>query len=198
MPLYRDVMTLADRTSRRVSAAVGALWSAPTWRATGNALAALLVGLVGGILIGGLALIWWGAIYSLVHWPVGRGQPVGRRGCRRRRRGGRAAALGALGGSAGDAGGCRVGPGAARAGPQRGAGAAGRVAGPQPGRHRRRGRRRAPPDRAGSARRRAAAACLAGHEPRHGQGALRRCARTGTPGDRRRTRRGRAGAVGAA
>jgi signal transduction histidine kinase len=71
MPLYRDVMTSADRTSRRVSAAVSALWSAPTWRATGNALAALLVGLVGGILIGGLALIWWGAIYSLVHWPVG-------------------------------------------------------------------------------------------------------------------------------
>jgi signal transduction histidine kinase len=71
MPLYRDVMTLADRTSRRVSAAVRALWSPPAWRATGNALAALLVGLVGGILIGGLALIWWGAIYSLVHWPVG-------------------------------------------------------------------------------------------------------------------------------
>ncbi|MFI5079907.1 MAG: sensor domain-containing protein, partial [Streptosporangiales bacterium] len=64
-------MTSADRTSRRVSAAVSALWSGPAWRATGNALAALLVGLVGGILLGGLALIWWGAIYSLVHWPVG-------------------------------------------------------------------------------------------------------------------------------
>ena len=71
MPLYRDVMTSADRTSRRVSAAVSALWSGPAWRATGNVLAALLVGLVGGILLGGLALIWWGAIYSLVHWPVG-------------------------------------------------------------------------------------------------------------------------------
>jgi signal transduction histidine kinase len=71
MPLYRDVMTSADRTSRRVGAAVSALWSAPAWRATGNTLAALLVGLVGGILLGGLALIWWGAIYSLVHWPVG-------------------------------------------------------------------------------------------------------------------------------
>src|SRR5215468_11940687 len=69
--LYRDVMTSADRTSRRVSAVVSALWSGPAWRATGNALAALLVGLVGGILLGGLALIWWGAIYSLVHWPVG-------------------------------------------------------------------------------------------------------------------------------
>jgi signal transduction histidine kinase len=71
MPLYRDVMTLADRTSRRIGAVLSALWSAPAWRATGNALAALLVGLVGGILIGGLALIWWGAIYSLIHWPVG-------------------------------------------------------------------------------------------------------------------------------
>ena len=71
MPLYRDVMTSADRTSRRVSDAVSALWSGPAWRATGNALAALLVGLVGGILLGGLALIWGGAIYSLVHWPVG-------------------------------------------------------------------------------------------------------------------------------
>ena len=71
MPLYRDVMTSADRTSRRVSAAVSALWSGSAWRATGNALAAAGVGLLGGILIGGLALIWWGAIYSLVHWPVG-------------------------------------------------------------------------------------------------------------------------------
>ena len=71
MPLYRDVMTSADRTSRRVSAAVSALWSAPAWRATGNALAAAGVGAVGGILLGGLALIWGAAIVSLVHWPVG-------------------------------------------------------------------------------------------------------------------------------
>src|SRR6266566_2571076 len=71
MPLYRDVMTLADRTARRVSAAVSALWSGPAWRATGNALAALLVAAVGGILLGGLALIWVAAIVSLVQWPVG-------------------------------------------------------------------------------------------------------------------------------
>jgi hypothetical protein len=45
MPLYRDVMIQADPTSRRVSAAVSALWSAPAWRATGNALAAAGVGL---------------------------------------------------------------------------------------------------------------------------------------------------------
>jgi signal transduction histidine kinase len=71
MPLYRDVMTSADRTSRRVSAAVSALWSGPAWRATGNALAALLVGLVGCILLGGLVLIWGAALVSLIHWPVG-------------------------------------------------------------------------------------------------------------------------------
>jgi signal transduction histidine kinase len=71
MPLYGDVMTSADRTSRRVRAAVSALWSAPTWRATRNVLAAFLVALVGGVLLGGLGLIWWAAIDSLVNWPVG-------------------------------------------------------------------------------------------------------------------------------
>jgi len=71
MPLYRDVMTSAHPTSRRVSAAVSALWSGPAWRATGNALAAAGVAAVGGILLGGLALIWGAAVISLVHWPVG-------------------------------------------------------------------------------------------------------------------------------
>jgi hypothetical protein len=37
MSLYGDVMTQADPTSRRIGAAVSALWSAPAWRATGNA-----------------------------------------------------------------------------------------------------------------------------------------------------------------
>jgi signal transduction histidine kinase len=69
--LYRDVMTSADRTSRRVSAVVSALWSGPAWRATGNALAAAGVGAVGCILLGGLALIWGAAVISLIHWPVG-------------------------------------------------------------------------------------------------------------------------------
>jgi len=71
MSLYRDVMTSADRTSRRVGAAVSALWSAPAWRDTGNVLAAAGVGAVGGILLGGLVLIWGAAIASLVQWPVG-------------------------------------------------------------------------------------------------------------------------------
>jgi hypothetical protein len=47
-------------------------------------------------------------------------------------------------------------------------------------------RGRAPPDRAGPARRRPAAAGLAGHEPRHGPGALRRRSGTRPPGHRRR------------
>ena len=71
MPLYGDVMTSAALTSHRVRAAVSALWSAPTWRATGNAMAALLVALVGGVLLGGLIVIWGAAIQSLVDWPVG-------------------------------------------------------------------------------------------------------------------------------
>jgi signal transduction histidine kinase len=71
MPLYGDVMTLPDLASRRVRAAVSALWSAPTWRATRNVLAAFLVAVVGGLLLGGLGLIWGAAIGSLVDWPVG-------------------------------------------------------------------------------------------------------------------------------
>jgi signal transduction histidine kinase len=71
MPLYRDVMNQADLFSPRARAAVSALWSAPTRRATGNALAALLVAAVGGIVLGGLALIWVAAVVSLVQWPVG-------------------------------------------------------------------------------------------------------------------------------
>src|SRR5256884_9342601 len=71
LPLSRDGRPSAARPSRRVGAAVSALWSAPAWRATGNALAAFLVGLVGGLLLGGLALIWGAAIASLLAWPVG-------------------------------------------------------------------------------------------------------------------------------
>jgi signal transduction histidine kinase len=71
MPLYRDVMAQADRTSRRVSAVLAELWPGPAWRATRNALAAFLIGLVGAILLGGLVLIWGAAIASLVNWPVG-------------------------------------------------------------------------------------------------------------------------------
>jgi signal transduction histidine kinase len=71
VPLYGDVMTSADVTSRRVRAAVTALWSAAAWRATRNALAACFVALLGGVLLGGLALIWGAAVVSLAEWPVG-------------------------------------------------------------------------------------------------------------------------------
>jgi signal transduction histidine kinase len=70
-PLYGDLMTSADVTSRRVRAAVSALWSGAAWRATRNALAACFAGLLGGVLLGGLALIWVAAIVSLAEWPVG-------------------------------------------------------------------------------------------------------------------------------
>jgi signal transduction histidine kinase len=70
-PLYGNGMTPADLTSRRVKAAFSALWSAPSWRATRNMLAAFAVGLLGGLLLGGLGLIWVAAIVSLIGWPVG-------------------------------------------------------------------------------------------------------------------------------
>jgi signal transduction histidine kinase len=70
-PLYGDGMTSADLTSRRVKAVVSALWSAATWRATRNVLAAFFVALLGGLLLGGLGLIWLAAVVSLVGWPVG-------------------------------------------------------------------------------------------------------------------------------
>jgi signal transduction histidine kinase len=69
--LYRDVMTSAQLTTRRVPAVVRALWAAPTRRATGNALAALLVAVMGIALLGGLVVLTGAAIYSLVNWPVG-------------------------------------------------------------------------------------------------------------------------------
>jgi len=71
VPLYGDVMTSADVSSRRVRAAVTALWSAAAWRATRSVLAACFVALLGGVLLGGLALIWGAAVVSLAEWPVG-------------------------------------------------------------------------------------------------------------------------------
>jgi signal transduction histidine kinase len=71
VPLYGDVMTSAELASRRVRAAVGALWAAPAWRATGVVLAAFAVALLGGLLLGGLGLLWLGAVVSLAEWPVG-------------------------------------------------------------------------------------------------------------------------------
>ena len=52
-PLYRDSMT------------------GQTWRATKNALAALLTGLAGGFLLLGLLVIWGAAVFSLAVGPGG-------------------------------------------------------------------------------------------------------------------------------
>jgi signal transduction histidine kinase len=71
MSLYVDLMTSADLTVRWVGAAVRSLRSVRAWRATRNGLAALLVAAVGTALLGGLALIWGAAVFSLVNWPVG-------------------------------------------------------------------------------------------------------------------------------
>jgi signal transduction histidine kinase len=64
-------MISAELTTRRVPAVVRALWTAPTRRVSGNALAGLLLAVVGAVLLGGLTIITWAAVYSLVHWPVG-------------------------------------------------------------------------------------------------------------------------------
>jgi signal transduction histidine kinase len=64
-------MTPADLTSHRVRAVVSSLWSAPAWRATRNGLAALLVAIVSTALLGVLGLLWGGAVFSLLNWPVG-------------------------------------------------------------------------------------------------------------------------------
>src|SRR5712691_1536126 len=64
-------MISAELTTRRVPAVVRALWAAPTRRATGDALAALVVAAVGIVLLGGLVIITAAAVVSLVQWPVG-------------------------------------------------------------------------------------------------------------------------------
>jgi hypothetical protein len=69
--LYVDVMTPADLISRRVGAVVSLLWSAAVWRATSDGLAALLVATVTTFLLGGLGVLWGGALFSLLNWPRG-------------------------------------------------------------------------------------------------------------------------------
>ena len=72
MALYTVMgMISAELTTRQAQAPVRALWAAPTRRATGNALAALFVAAIGTALLGGLVIVTWAAVYSLVNWPVG-------------------------------------------------------------------------------------------------------------------------------
>src|SRR5256885_1948303 len=69
MPLYGDVMSHADRTSRRVRAAVSALWSAPTWRQLGFHLLAILTGVIGGGLV---AACWLAPVAVIAYLATGR------------------------------------------------------------------------------------------------------------------------------
>jgi signal transduction histidine kinase len=55
--VYRERMTWMD--------------TARNWRPTLHALAGLAAGLVGGAVLGMLALVWLAAIWSLIDWPVG-------------------------------------------------------------------------------------------------------------------------------
>ena len=67
MSLYVDVMTPAELTaSSRMAATVSSLWSGPAWRATMNAMTALLVAAVGTVLLGMIGLVWGAAVVALV------------------------------------------------------------------------------------------------------------------------------------
>jgi signal transduction histidine kinase len=66
MSLYFDVMTSAELTASRLTAAVvGSLWSRPAWRATKSALAAMFVATIGTTLLGVIGVAWGAAIFSL-------------------------------------------------------------------------------------------------------------------------------------
>jgi hypothetical protein len=119
-------------------------WRSPTiWRQLGYHVLTLLTGVGGGLLV----LSCWLAPLLAVGYADelwGRGLRLGL--------GSAVLALAMLlaappGGQRPGQDGRGRGPDAARSQPQRRAGAPGRVAGPQPGRHRRRDRRRTPPDR---------------------------------------------------
>ena len=73
-------MTSAEpTTTRRVQGVARALWAAPTRSAIRNALAALFLAVVTAVLLAGLVIITWAALYSLVNWPVGGWAPYRQR-----------------------------------------------------------------------------------------------------------------------
>jgi len=76
MSLYVDVMTSADLTSGRAATLVSSLWSGPAWRATRNAVPALLVAAVGAALLGVIGLLWGAAILALLTGPGDGGHVV--------------------------------------------------------------------------------------------------------------------------
>ena len=75
--VYRDHVTWTEageerrRSSGALTAVLGALWSARSWRATLHALLGLPVGIGAGTVIAGLVVIWLAAVWSLVDGPTG-------------------------------------------------------------------------------------------------------------------------------
>ena len=73
---YCDPMTWMDTTTapRRqgaVASALGALWSARSWRTTLHALAGLPLGVGGWVVVVGLGVVWAAALWSLIDGPTG-------------------------------------------------------------------------------------------------------------------------------
>jgi signal transduction histidine kinase len=50
---------------------LGPLWSARAWRATAHALAGLPIAAGAAVVFGGLAVVWWSAVWSLIEGPTG-------------------------------------------------------------------------------------------------------------------------------
>src|ERR671922_109733 len=161
-------MTSADSVGTRPRgglpvAALRALWSARSWRATLHALLGVPLGAGAFAVIAGLVVVWAAAVWSLADGPTGArwlavlyvvvalAVPVALPWC--------VQAFGAVQRAR-----FRAVLGVEVAAPPQGAGGGGRGAGPQPRRGGRRGRRRAPPHRTGPPRRRPAAAGLPGDE----------------------------------
>jgi signal transduction histidine kinase len=63
--------TAAPRSRSAVQGALGALWSARSWRTTLHALLGLPLGVAGGVVIAGLGLGWGAALWSLIEGPTG-------------------------------------------------------------------------------------------------------------------------------
>ncbi|HEX6673472.1 MAG TPA: sensor histidine kinase [Actinomycetes bacterium] len=69
-------MTTSERPDARrrggvLSAALGAMRSRRSWRATLHALAGLALGLGAGAALAGVVVVWWAAVWSLVDGPTG-------------------------------------------------------------------------------------------------------------------------------
>jgi signal transduction histidine kinase len=61
----------ARRRAGALKAALGAMRSARSWRATLHVLAGLVLGLAAGVALAGLVVVWWAAVWSLLDGPTG-------------------------------------------------------------------------------------------------------------------------------